>query len=120
MNRILFFVAVLFSDPLFAQIKDEAYHLKSAPFKIPEVVQPRISLKAFSIKHYAAVSDDQTLNNAAFQKTIQPCSKSDGGKVVVNGLKPNYYSSVEIQSVNLKRLRKKLLTSKRSLTENAT
>ncbi len=83
MKRTFFFIALAFSAVAFSQTKDEAFYIKSAPFKMPAVVQPIFASKTFSIKDYGATSDGQTLNTAAFQQTIAACSKAGGGKVVV-------------------------------------
>lgn len=82
-NRILFLVAIIFSLTASAQTKNEQYYLQSAPFKMPVVVEPTFSDKTFSINDFGAVGDGQTINTAAFAKTIDACSKAGGGKVVV-------------------------------------
>lgn len=71
--------------PVFAQnaAKDLPYYLKSAPFKMPDIALPVFADKTFNIKDFGAVGDGQTLNTAAFAKTIDACVKAGGGKVNV-------------------------------------
>ncbi|MDQ6610222.1 MAG: glycoside hydrolase family 28 protein [Bacteroidota bacterium] len=83
MKPILFVILFLFSAGVFAQTKDEAFYLKAAPFKMPNVVQPTFANKTFCIKDFGAVSNGQTLNTTAFQRTIEACSNAGGGKVIV-------------------------------------
>ncbi|UEG50150.1 glycoside hydrolase family 28 protein [Ferruginibacter lapsinanis] len=66
-----------------AQKKDLAWYTANAPFKMPVVATPVFSDKVFSIKDFGAVSDGQTLNTTAFEKTIAACATAGGGKVVV-------------------------------------
>lgn len=83
MNRILFFSAVIISSFVSAQTKSEQYYLQTAPFKMPSVAEPLFPDRLFSIKDFGAVGDGQTMNTAAFEKTMEACSKAGGGKVVV-------------------------------------
>jgi DNA sulfur modification protein DndE len=83
LNRILFFVVVIFSFSVSAQTKNEQYYLQNTPFKMPAVAVPTFPDKSFSIKDFGGVGDGQTINTTAFAKAIETCSKAGGGKVVV-------------------------------------
>lgn len=75
--------SILYSSRDFAQIKDAAWYVANAPFKMNEVTKPVFAGINFSIKDFGAVGDGQTLNTDAFAKTIDACAKAGGGKVIV-------------------------------------
>lgn len=58
-------------------------YLKGLPFKSFSIDVPHFSDKTFNIKDYGAIGDGHTLNTEAFKKTIEACSKTGGGIVIV-------------------------------------
>jgi DNA sulfur modification protein DndE len=66
-----------------AQIKNIAWYIANAPFKMPEVTVPSFADTTFLITDYGAVGDGQTLNTTAFDKAITACANAGGGKVIV-------------------------------------
>jgi polygalacturonase len=63
--------------------KNEQYYIKSAPFNMPIVVEPKFPDKEFSIIKFGAVGDGQISNTEAFAKAIDACSSAGGGKIIV-------------------------------------
>lgn len=84
MNKFIAALILLFTvNFASAQSHDIAYYTKNAPFKMPDVLEPVIPNKTFSIKDFGGVSDGKTLNTQAFAKAIDACSKAGGGHVIV-------------------------------------
>lgn len=79
---VLFFLqcCLLFS---YAQEKNIAYYISTAPFKMPAVVEPAFPSKIFLITDFGAISNGQSLNTEAFAKAIDACNKAGGGHVIV-------------------------------------
>src|SRR5579875_1030199 len=67
----------------YAQEKDIAYYISNAPFKMPNVIEPKFPSKNFVITDFGAVSNGQALNTEAFAKAIDACNKAGGGHVIV-------------------------------------
>jgi len=59
------------------------YYVAHAPFKMPQVTEPRFNDKQFNIATYGAVGDGQTLNTAAIEKAITACNAAGGGVVLI-------------------------------------
>ncbi len=83
--RPLFFVTVLLALCLaaFSQEKNEAWYITNAPFKMDAIKTPEFAKNVYSIKAYGGTPDGQTLNTAAFEKTIAACAGAGGGTVLV-------------------------------------
>lgn len=78
------FLILLFTENLTsAQSHDVAYYTKNAPFKMPDVPEPVIPARNFSIVDFGAVNDNHTLNTQVFAKAIDACAKAGGGHVIV-------------------------------------
>lgn len=81
---ILIFIILiqfLFSNSI-AQEKDIRWYITNSPFKMAPVILPVFPEKSFLITDFGAISDGQTLNTTAFEKTIKACAIT-GGKVIV-------------------------------------
>jgi YhcH/YjgK/YiaL family protein len=85
MKYIATLIAVVFFLGASAQIKNEAWYLSQAPFKLKMKAPalPVFGKKQVSILDFGAVRDGQTLNTDAFAKAIAACAKAGGGKVMV-------------------------------------
>lgn len=87
MNKITYILAFVYAfavaETASAQSHDIAYYTKNAPFKMPDVPEPVIPNKTFSITDFGAVKDEKTLNTQAIAKAIDACSKAGGGHVVI-------------------------------------
>src|SRR5579875_2296689 len=87
MNKVMLsltaFILLATTQITTAQSHDIAYYTQNAPFKMPDVPEPVIPDKTFSITGYGAVSDGKTLNTAAFAKALDACAKAGGGHVIV-------------------------------------
>lgn len=80
---LVLFINLFIVRVSFCQVKNEAWYIKNAPFKMAAPKLPVFSGKVFSIKDYGAVAGGQTLNTTAFEKAITACNKAGGGKVTV-------------------------------------
>lgn len=78
-----FFTTLAAIETVSAQTHDIAYYTKNAPFKMPDVPEPTIPNRTFSIADFGAFGDGKTLNTQAIAKAIDACSKAGGGHVVV-------------------------------------
>jgi polygalacturonase len=87
MNKFLytiaFFLVFAEAELASAQSHDVAYYTKKAPFKMPDVPEPVIPNRTFSIADFGGVKDGKTLNTQAFAKAIDACSKAGGGHVII-------------------------------------
>jgi polygalacturonase len=57
--------------------------LEQLPFAMPNVNIPNFKTDTFNVKTYGAVNDGITINTEAFAKTIEACSNSGGGTVLI-------------------------------------
>lgn len=84
MKYLPFLFAVISLLNVSAQPKTEQYYLQQAPFKMLAVREPVFPDRVFAITAYGADGDGHTLNTRAFEKAIEACAKSGGGKVIVS------------------------------------
>lgn len=62
---------------------DAEWYIKNAPFAMPQIADPVIPGKKFTITDYGAAGDGKFINTQAFAKAIEACSKAGGGHVIV-------------------------------------
>ena len=68
-------------DVQFSGLSDSAWAQVNVILK--KIVPPNFPDRDFNITNYGAVADGNTLNTKAFEKAIEACSGSGGGRVVV-------------------------------------
>lgn len=75
---ILSGLALMMQTFLFSQTDN-----KNLPFQLPSFIEPVFKTDTFSIIKYGAIGDGITLNTLAIAKTIDACSESGGGVVLI-------------------------------------
>lgn len=83
-------ISIIFSFLFFSNLHSQPNlqeevnnHLKNLPFKSFQIQLPSFQNKTFNIKDFGAVGDGHTMNTEAFKTTIDTCSETGGGKVIV-------------------------------------
>lgn len=80
LTKIVYISVILFS---FLSFLPSSAFAKELPFIVPNIKAPVFPNRNFSITKYGAVADGLTKNTKAFEKAINACANSGGGKVVV-------------------------------------